>query len=1045
MHALSAWFTRNPVAANLVMLLTLVAGFFTLTEIRIEGFPALPPQSVTVFTAAPGATPKQIDVNISQRIVKSLEGMAGVKRSSSVSSQSISTVTVEKVSGYDMDRFQNEIQSRVDSIAGLPQSAERPTVTRDEFSVEALIVQVYGTTDPMTLQKSARLVKEKLLNAPAIAKLSTFGFRPFEIRIELDESRLEMFGITLAEVARVVQSNSLNYRTGELKSKAGKIVIQADKTAFYYDDFIQMPISTLADGTRITLNDIARIVDGFAESDLVARYNGQPSVGLQVYTTQKGHLLEVSNAAHKIVDSLGQQLPDGVHVEIWGEYANYMRDRLALLKTNGWQGLLIVFLLLALFLDLRLAFWVALGIPISLSAVFIVMGERFLGYSLNDITTFGLIVVMGILVDDAVVVGESVFETRKSEADPIEGTIKGVHKVSTATIFGCLTTIAAFYPLLLIQNDLGKIFASFSMVVIVALLASLLESKFILPAHLATIHLDAKPKKNILARGWRRCQTAASACLEFVKLSIYKPLLDYLIHHRYSALLIFITIGLIGVGCIYQQKIRTIFFPDIPGQIITVKLKMYNGSPLDLLMKNVRIIEEGGLALSEEIQKKLDAEFPPIARIMTAVEDEKNAVIWAELQPEKQRKVGTLDVLNRWREKIGTLEGVEELGFSGSYETGGGFAVELTSRDDQVLQQAVDMFKDRLGTIKGVYDIQDDLSSGTPRIRLRLKEEAQHLGFNTRDLAISIGDSFGGVEVQRVQRDREEVKVMVQYERESRKYIQDLLQTRVVTANGKRIPLTAIAEVYYDKQPAAVSRRNGSKTIQVKAKLDKEEVSAAEAFAHIKEKIEPSLVRRYPGITIFGAGELEEMSEMKGGLKKAMLIIFLLIYVLLAIPLKSYWQPFVIMSVIPFGFVGAAIGHGVTGHSLSVLSFFGMLAAMGIVINDSLVMLTRYNQFRQENMPTCEALIQAGTSRFRAIFLTTVTTVCGLLPLLTETSEQAQYLIPAAISLAFGELFATPITLCLIPLLIKIAEDVAGFFGYSKAGDTNVTIALTKA
>ncbi|MGL1932286.1 MAG: efflux RND transporter permease subunit [Desulfotalea sp.] len=1027
MHVLSAWFTRNPVAANLVMMLALVAGYFSLTEIRIEGFPALPPSSVTVYTSYPGATPEQVDLNVSQRIVKSLEGVAGIKKSSSISSQSSSEVTVEKVSGYDLDRFQNEIQSRIDAISGLPGMVERSTVVRDEFKVEALTVQVYGDTDQMTLQKTARMVREKLLSDPTIAKLSTFGFRPYQIRIELDETQLQHFGLTLKEVSAIIWKNSLDYSTGELKSEGGAITIKADHKAFFYDDFVQMPITTLVNGTRITLKDVARVVDGFDESDFIARYNGVSAVGLQAYTTQKGDLLEVSEAAHKIVNSLHQQLPSGVQVEIWGEYSTYMKDRLHLLKTNAWQGLLIVFLLLALFLDLRLAFWVALGIPISMGAVFIVMGERLLDYSLNDITTFGLIVVMGILVDDAVIFGESVFETRRLTKDPIEGTIAGVRKVSTATTFGCMTTIAAFYPLLLIQNDLGQIFASFSMVVIIALIASLFESKFILPAHLAAIDLDAAPKKNILSRSWTFCQTLATKCLYFVNIRLYTPLLGRLLEHRYSALIVFITVGTIGVGCICQQKIRTVFFPEIPGQMITINLKMHSGSPLHLLIKNIGIVEDCGKQLNVKMKVSFATDLPPIARIMTVVEGENNATLWAELQPEKQREVGTMDILNRWRDKVGTLEGVEEISFNGSFETGGGFGVELTGSDDQTIAQAVEILKSRLATVKGVYDIKDDLSSPAPRIRLQLKEEAQHLGFTARDLASSIGDAFGGLEVQRVQRGSEEVKVIVRYQNEKRKYIQDLLQTRIVAPNGKRIPLTAIAKVFYDNQPVSVYRKNGLKTIEVTAKLDKKELSPTEAYDLIQEQIAPDIIEKYPDIHFGGD---DEITEMKGGLKKALIVIFMLIYVLLAIPLKSYWQPIIIMSVIPFGFVGAAIGHGLMGHTLSVLSFFGMLAAMGIVINDSLVMLTRYNQLREENMPTNEALIKAGSSRFRPIFLTTVTTVCGLLPLLTETSEQAQYLIPAAISLAFGELFATPITLCLIPLLVKISEDFTRFFGF---------------
>lgn len=1035
MHTLTAWFTRNPVAANLLMMLSLVAGFFTLTEIRIEGFPSIPPRVVHVITIYPGANPEQVDRSISQRIVKSLEGMPGIKRNYAVSEEGLSTVSVEKISGFDMDRFQNEIKTRIDSIPNMPQMSERSLVIRDELNVEALVLNVYGNTDEATLQKTARLVREELLADPEIAKIESFGFRPYEIHIELDEERLESLGLTVQDVSMVVHQNSLDYRTGKIKGETGTITIRADDKAFNYEDFSKMPIKTEADGTRILLSDVANIVDGFSETDFVARFNGTHSVGFAVYTSGKGHLLRVSDAAHQVVSRLQPQLPEGIKLDVWAEYSQYMKDRLNLLKNNAWQGLLIVFVLLALFLDLRLAFWVAMGIPISISAVFVVMGERFLDYSLNDITTFGLIVVMGILVDDAVVVGESVFETRRKIKSPIDGTIEGVHRVATATVFGAMTTIAAFYPLLLIDNDLGKIFASFSVIVIIALIASLLESKFILPSHLAALNLESDLKRNPLTVCWGYLQKGASGALDFVNHRVYTPVIQFFLIHRYSTLVVFIAVAVVGIGSIFNGRIRTVFFPDIPGQIITVNLNMHSGSPTSLMLDNVRTIERCAEELNVALKKKFNTDEAPIARIMTAVMGDYNAQIWAELQPEKQRLVGTMETLRQWRERVGKLEGVEDLSFSGTFEIGGGFAIEVSGRDQKMIDEAVGLLSERLASLEGISDVTDDLNSGVPRIRLKLKPEAQHLGITRRMLAESIGDTFGGLEIQRVQRDSEEVKIVVMYAKDRRKHLKDLLRTKITTESGMRIPLTSVAEIISDYQPLSIYRKNMRRTIMMRAKLDKKVITASEAFAYVKQQIEPEIALRYPGIVISGAGEVEEMGEMKSGLKKAVIIIFLLIYVLLAIPLKSYWQPFVIMSVIPFGFVGAAIGHGLTGHSLSVLSFFGMLAAMGVVVNDSLVMLTRFNQLHEEGMPLNEALLVAGTSRFRAIFLTTVTTVCGLLPLLTETSEQAQYLIPAAISLAFGELFATPITLCLVPLLIRIAHDIASFFGFSEATD----------
>lgn len=1029
MHALTAWFTRNPVAANLLMGFVLVAGIFSLTEIRIEGFPSIPPRTVSIVTSYPGASPEQVDLSISQRITKALEGMPGMRRHSSVSNEAVSTVTVEKVSGYDLDRFQNEIKMRVDSISEFPQTAERPVITRDEMTVEALLFQVYGDADEWTLQQTARLVREELLADPEIAKVEAFGYRPYEIRIELDEARLEALGLSFADVSTVIARNSLDYSTGELKQESGTITLRADGKASDFESFARMTVRTGADGSRVLLSDVAKVVDEFSDADLVTRFNGKRAVGFSVFTSGKGHLLRVSEAAHRIMERLRPQMPTGVELDIWAEISPYMKDRLNLLGSNAWQGLLIVFALLALFLDLRLAFWVAMGIPISIAAVFLVIGDHFLGHSLNDITTFGLILVLGILVDDAIVVGESVFESRRKIRDRFEGTIDGVNRVSTATVFGAFTTIAAFYPLLLIDNDLGKTFASFSVVVIVAILASLVESKCILPAHLAALDLEKRASPGRLQSAWNAVQQFAWRCLDFLNHRVYRPLLRVALAHRYSALVGFAVITVVGIGSIFNGRIKTAFFPDVPGQTITVTLGLHSGSPKSLLLENVQTIERQARELNEQLQQEFGTDDAPIARIMTAVVGDYAAEIWAELRPEKERVVDTMETLQRWRDRVGELEGVETLQFSGTFETGGGFAVEITGRDPASLAAAVELVSNQLKGMEGVHDVIDDLKSGAPVIRLDLKPEAEHLGLSKRALAEAVGDGFRGLETQRVLRDGEDVPVYLRYGPGHTRDLGDLLRSKVRTESGALVPLGSIAEVTPGYEPAAVYRKNAKRTVTIRAKLDKTSLDAMAVFQRLKASAEPLLREQFPGVELAEAGEMVEQGEMETGLLKAVVLVFLLIYVLIAVPLKSYWQPFVIMSVIPFGFVGAAIGHGLTGHSLSLLSFFGMLAAMGVVVNDSLVLLTRFNELRSEGTPLSEALLAAGTSRFRAIFLTTTTTVCGLLPLLTERSEQAQYLIPAVISLAFGVLFTTPVTLYLIPLLLRVAEDFTRFFG----------------
>ncbi len=1029
MHSLSAWFTRNPVAANLLMILVLIAGLLTLFSIRIEGFPALPVNSVSIETLYPGASAEQVDRGISRKIENALEGMPGIKKISSTSMEGLSRLSVRKNTGFDMDRFQNEIQSRVDSIFNLPDRAERPVVKRDEFNVMGLIVQVYGNVDDITLQKTARQVKERLLSHPRLTRIEVFGQKPYEIRIEVDMDRLRACGITLEEVAAAINRGSLDYATGTIENPEGKVVIRADKKAFSFEDFSRIGIRTKTDGTQILVGDIAKVVDGFETEPFFARFQGQPSVGMLIYTGQKGDLMAVNQAAAQVIDTLRPRLPKGIHMDIWAEQATYMKDRLTLLATNAWQGLLIVFLLLALFLNVRLAMWVAMGIPISLAGALCLMGERFLNYSLNDITTFGMIIVLGILVDDAIVVGESVFDARKQTSDPVAGTITGVRQVSTATVFGCFTTVAAFYPLLLIENEIGKLFASFSVVVIISVLASMLESKLVLPAHLAAISITEPGTGNPesgMARAWAWVQNRAAALMNFASTRIYRPVLAATLTHRYAALVFLAALAVCGISLIFNGWIRTVFFPDVPGQIITVTLKTRSGSPASLTASHISFIESQARALNQKAMAELNTDKPPIARIMTALTGSNSAEIYAELQPEKQRQLETLETLKRWRKGVGSLEGVETLTFSGSFETAGGFDIELGARDPVILQHGVKAFETAFAKLKGVHDIRDDQNMGTPRLRLHLRPEARHLGLTTADLASQIGNAFGGLEVQRIQRGAEEVKVMVKYQGNRRQYLRDILTTRIRTQKGQWVPLSMVARVESGYVPTAIVRQNKEQVVRIQANLDKDVVSAAEAYEYIKNTIRPALMQNYPQLTLKAGGELEDMGEMKAGMLRALAMILILIYALLAVPLKSYWQPFVIMSVIPFGFVGAVIGHWVMGFPLSVLSFFGMLAVTGVVVNDSLVLLSRFNEESMETAGVRESLMSAGHSRFRAIVLTTLTTVCGLMPLLSETSEQAQYLIPAAISLAWGELIATPVTLFIVPVLIHIGHDVKG-------------------
>ncbi len=1026
MHMLTSWFIRNPVAANLIMGLILIAGWLTATSIRIEGFPKLPADTLQIDTPFEDAYTGQVDEQITQRIEKAIEGVPGIKKVWAVSMEGFSSISVQKQSGYDLDRLASDVRTRLDGLYGLPAKAEKPVITRNDFDLPAQIVQLYGNTDPATLQRLGRRVREALLSKPEISKIQTWGERQAEITVEVNPEKLQEYHLTVDEVAAKIQQASLTFKAGELKTAGGNIRLRADDQAYHAKEFASISIKVRADGSRILLSDLARVVDGFENSDSFVRFNGQPAIGMEVQIGRKENLLEIAEVIKTTIQELQPILPPEVRLVSWAESSHYISERLQLLKSNAVQGLLLVFLLLALFLNLKLAFWVAMGVPISVAGALAIMGSDWVGYSLNDITTFGLIIALGILVDDAVVVGESVFEERRKIADPIKGTEAGVGKVATATVFGVMTTVAAFFPMMLIDNALGKVLASFSGVVIMALLMSLFESKFILPAHLAAIRIAHGGEQRGL---WSRIQSGAQRLLKGFNRRIYAPVLQFALKRRYSVLILFISMATLGLGLMNSGQVRMVFFPEIPGQTITVRMEMDPRAPYRLTIENADQIEAAGTALNEELSSQYHLEAAPIRHFLVVVNGSESVDIYAELAlPEERPGIATLDIMRQWQLAVGPLEGTTELTFNASEETGGGFAVQLFSKDEDSLVSASNELRDYLLAFDGVSNLRDDLKQGKPQLYLRLKPEALHLGFTNETLASQIGARFGGLEVQRIYRDGQEVKVIVKDGAEYRDKVADLLNARVVNEKGQWFPVTSVARIESSYATDYISRRDGERVNTLRAALNKSVISPSELGAALFDGIVPQLKKKYPQVKITASGELEEIDNIRGGLIKALIFTCLLIYALLAIPLKSYWQPFIIMSVIPFGFIGAAMGHLIMGVPLSILSFFGMLALAGVVVNDSLVMMTRYNQARDAGETVHTALQLAGLGRFQAIFLTTVTTVAGLSPLIMETSEQAQYLIPAAISLAFGEIFATAITLILIPLLIAVSHDMTKLF-----------------
>ncbi|MGY0217318.1 efflux RND transporter permease subunit [Endozoicomonadaceae bacterium StTr2] len=1019
MKWLTGWFLDNPVAANLLMALILISGVLSLGTLRVESFPQMPATELQVTVYYPGGTARQVDESITQRIEDAISSVPGISRISSKSSRGESTVTVRKSTGTDLDRLMEDVRNQVNSIAGFPVKAEKPLIYRNEFTNLASFVMVSGDISDDVLQQAAIRVEQSLKRHQAISQVANLGKREPQLIIQPLPEQLERYGIGVSELSSLIDNWSLQYRSGLLKTAQGYLVLRGDGYADNLVELRGLPVINTENGS-VTLGDIADIRRGYADDDSIVRYQGKPAISLMISTSKKDNLFDVNAAVADVLADLQPQMPTAVSLDVMADMTPYIKDQLDLLGTNAWQGLLIVLIILGLFLEVKLAFWVALGIPVSLAGALSLMGVQGLEYSINDITLFGMILVLGILVDDAVVVGESIHEARSRIADPKAAALDGVNKVAVATTYGVLTTIAAFSPMLWIENELARLLAGFSAVVILALLFSLVESKFILPSHLCFERRDTRPNK---LQQW--LATARGFCLRGLDRfseRIYQPVLRSALHNRVAVLIVFIALVTLAYGLVFTGTIRSAFFPEIPGRYLTAKVTMDQDAPLELTRRNAVQLEQALNRVNGELMTRFDMSAKPVSKQLMAVTSPAYIEITAELTPEALEKIPGGELLNSWQQAAGELEGSYATRFASADQIAGGTAIAVTASDRKLARMVAKDLKAALGKLPGVNDVFDDGKGGQRQLQIRLNERGRQLGVTQRQLATLIGGGYGNLEVYKLLDKGEETRVLIRFGENLRRTMDQLKETKVHLDADSFVSLGEIADFSFVREPEVIHRRNRDEVVTVYWRHDRRISSPEDTWAQLAQSTVPALEKRYPGVKIRAVGEFEEMSEVQSGFRKAMILTLLMIYILMAVPLKSYWQPLIIMSVIPFGFAGAIFGHGLMGLPVSLLSMFGMMAMTGVVINDSLVLMTRFNQLYGEGVPVKAALIEAGKSRMRAIFLTTVTTVFGLLPLLSETSEQAQYLKPAAVSLVFGELFATPITLILIPVLLAFGR-----------------------
>ena len=1020
--ALINWFARNSVAANLLMVILLVGGFYTVLTIKKEIQPRIDTNYITVSVPFLGATPLDVEEGVVIKIEEAIQDIEGIKEIVSTARRGNGTVQVEVHADYEVSDIMDQVKNRVDAISTFPDNTEKPVISRTQFQQQVVIVSVYGDVAERTLKEFARQIRNEIVTLPGVTRAEFFGLRPYEISIEVSEFTLQGYGMTLSEVAQAVRRSSLDLSAGAIRADSGDILVRTKGQAYVGRDFENIVVRTNEDGTRVLLKDIAHIRDEFVEGERFSEYNGHPVTSIQVLSVGNQSELDISATVHEFVERKAASLPEGVSLAAWADVSYYLKGRLDMMVKNLVIGAALVFLVLALFLRLKLAFWVMVGLPIAFMGAFFLMPT--VDVTVNMLSLFGFILVLGIVVDDAIVIGESAYTNIREKGHSVDHVVEGVLKVAVPATFGVLTTIAAFLPILMVTGISGQFFSAIGWVVILCLMFSLVESKLILPAHLA--HMKIKHYEKDTHNVFVRFQRFFSEGLHHFVDDRYAPLLKKALQHRYLTLSIFISMLILSIGLLAGGILRFVFFPDITADFLQVNLEMNEGTPSSQTHEALRIVQAGLWEVDRQVSEEQGLESGAVVTSALAfARNDTSGQIITELVKENEDVITGPEVLRRWRKEVGEIPGVKTLGFEGATGPGGGpsISLQLIGTNIEQVGRAAKELETRIRQYEGVYDIRNSYERGTPEIKLNIKPEAEALGLTLSDLARQVRAGFYGEEVQRVQRGQDEVKVMVRFPRDERDSVGYLDNMRIRTPDGGRVPFHAVADVEMSESPTRIRRFDRERAAQVSAEVDKQNYEPGKITADIIEKELPEVLAQFPGVRHRLSGESQAASEVQHDLIKGALFAVFLIYALMAIPLRSYSQPLIIMSVIPFGTIGALVGHWILGIQVSMMSFFGIIALAGVVVNDSLILVDFVNRERRLGIPLLQAVTDAASKRFRAILLTSLTTFFGLVPIVLETSLQAQIVIPMAASLAFGILFATVITLFLIPSLYMILDD----------------------
>ena len=1015
---------RNSVAANIVLVIFVLGGIIQAFNVKQEFLPSATLDMVSVSVSYPGASPEEVEQSIVLAIEESVRGLDGVEEVTGRANEGSGSVTVEVMAGYDLNRVSQDIQSEIDRITTFPEDAEEPTVSINSLRREVLTVIVSADTADTVLRDVTEQVRDSLIQSPGVTQVEISNARSHEISIEIPQDSLRSYGLTLQEVADIVARASVEVPGGGMKTASGEILVRVDDRRDYGVEFGKIPLLTGADGTQVLLEDVAQIRDDCNDSDKFTYHNGNPALTIDVYRIGKETPVSVDDAVKDVVEQLEAILPEDIHVGIWNSRADMFRQRMSLLLRNGALGLILVFFVLGLFLEMRLAFWVMLGIPISFLGTILLMPA--FDQSISMISMFAFILALGIVVDDAIVVGENIYHRHQEGMPFLRAAIVGAREIAMPVTFSILTNVVAFMPLMFIPGVMGKFFKAIPMVVCTTFIISLVEALFVLPAHLGHQKDLAEPG------ALHNLQQAFSKkFMHFVR-DIYAPFLDRALQRRYLTVAIGLLVLIVTLSYVKSGRMGFELFPTVESDIAQCSFTLPYGAPVEQTQAIHDRIIQAGAALTKEIEEKTGT--PQIKGYLSQIgtggrgaTGGHGSTITFDLVDADVRPVSTAEFVKRWREKTGPLIGVDTIRFlDDAGGPGGGsdaLTVELSHRDIGVLEQASEELAGRLAEYSIVSDIDDGFTPGKPQIDFAIKPEGRSLGLTSVGIARQVRNAYYGAEAIRQQRGRNEVKIMVRLPEAERDTEFSLESMILRTGAGMEVPLREVVDMERGRAYTSIDRRDGRRTVTVSANVTPKS-KASLVLADMTATMLPELKQHYPGLSYSFEGRQADQRESVQGLISGLIGAVVLIYIILAIPFKSYSQPLIIMVSIPFGIVGAVIGHLIMGYSLSVISIFGIVALSGVVVNDSLVLINYFNEKHRGGMDTLDAMVVAGVQRFRPIVLTTLTTFGGLLPMIFETSRQARFLIPMALSLGFGILFATAITLILIPSLTMILEDV---------------------